>query len=160
LPATVLARWREELATLPDDAAANERRKRIEAALDQGHGSSMLLNPAVAELVERSFLYADGLRYRLHAWMIMPNHVHLLATPLGDWTLSAILKAWKSYTAREANTLLRRKGTFWAPDYFDRAIRDDAHYANTLAYIAANPVKARLCKAPEDWRFSSSWKGR
>jgi REP element-mobilizing transposase RayT len=78
---------------------------------------------------------------------------------LGE-TLSDIVQAWKSFSARRINAVLDRRGTLWAPEYFDRAIRDDAHYANVVAYIAMNPVKARLCARPEDWRFSSAWKGR
>ena len=114
----------------------------------------------MAELVENAMLHFDRERYRLHAWTIMPNHGHVLATPLGEHSLSAILQAWKSFTARKANEILVRKGSFWAPEYFDRAIRDEAHYSNALTYIAMNPVKAGLCGTPEDWRFSNAWKGR
>ncbi len=160
LPSTVLERWKNELSQLSDDGAAAKRRMRIEHALDSGHGSSSLADPRIAELVEYSLLYSNGDRYRLHAWTIMPNHVHVLATPLGRHSLSEILQVWKSFTARKANEILARSGTFWAPEYFDRAIRDEAHYANAAAYIAMNPVKAGLCGRPEDWRFSSAWKAR
>jgi REP element-mobilizing transposase RayT len=160
LPAALLQRWADEFAHLAEDEAAAKRRVRIERALDSGHGHASLLVPAVAELVENALLYFDGERYRLHAWTVMPNHVHVLATPRPEQSLSAILQAWKSFTARRANGILARDGSFWAPEYFDRAIRDKAHYSNALAYIAMNPVKAGLCGAPEDWRFSSAWKGR
>src|SRR5262245_9412422 len=90
LPATLLAQWRNELERLPNEEAAKERRIRIERALDQGRGSCALRNPAVAETLEQTLLKFDGEKYRLHAWTIMPNHVHVLATPLGAATLSAI----------------------------------------------------------------------
>jgi REP element-mobilizing transposase RayT len=160
LPRTVLDQWREELEAMPPGAAQTERRKRIELALDRGHGSLALRNPKIADIVEESLLQFDNVRYRLQAWVIMPNHVHALITPVGQWTLSQITQVWKSYTSRKANVVLGRCGTFWAPEYFDRAIRDEAHYANVVAYFAANPVKAGLCKRPDDWRYSSSWHGR
>lgn len=160
LPKDVLERWKNELAHLPDDEAATKRRIRIERALDSGHGHGSLRLSAVAELVENTLLHDDGELYRLHAWTIMPNHVHVLATPLGEHSLSEILQAWKSITSRRANTILGRTGSFWAPEYFDRVVRDEEHYSNTVAYIAINPVRAGLCGAPEDWRFSSAWKGR
>jgi putative DNA methylase len=160
LPTTLLNTWRDELARLPDVAATLERRKQIEAALDRGHGEGHLANPLIAELTENAFLHFDAERYRLHAWCIMPNHVHIVATPLGDWTLAKIVHSWKSFTATKSNALLRRSGSFWAREYFDRAIRDDVHYANAVGYAAMNPVKAGLCKCPEEWRFSSAWASR
>jgi putative DNA methylase len=160
LPAVVLERFRHELAHLEENEAAIKRRIRIDHALDSSYGHAWLADPRIAELVEYSLLYSDGDRYRLHAWTIMPNHVHVLATPLGTHSLSEILQVWKSFTARKANEILRRKGTFWAPEYFDRAIREEVHFENALAYVVMNPVKAGLCDAPEEWRFSSVWRGR
>jgi putative DNA methylase len=124
--------------------------------LDRGQGSAALSDPAVGEVVEGALLHFDAARYRLHAWCIMPNHVRALITPLADWTLSQITHSWKSFTSKRANTLLESQGAFWAPEYYDRAIRDNTHYATIVEYIAMNPVKARLCTKPEDWRFSSA----
>jgi putative DNA methylase len=140
LPTELLDRWEVQLETLTNSARDHERRKRIEQALDSGCGSGALTNPAVGELVENALLYFDGERYRLHAWCVMPNHVHVLVTPLQAETLSAIMHSWKSFTSKKANALLQQQGAFWAPEYFDRAIRDAAHYANALEYIAMNPV--------------------
>src|SRR5690242_5327679 len=81
LPSTLLKRWTDELAGLPDNEASQKFRRRIEQALDAGYGSQALLSPAVALIVETAFLHFDMQRYRLHAWTIMPNHVHVLATP-------------------------------------------------------------------------------
>ena len=47
--------------------------------------------------------------------------------------------------------------TFWQADYFDRYIRDQEHYRKVVRYIENNPVKARLCTRPADYRFSSAW---
>ena len=146
LPAALLEGWREELRTLLHERVTIERLDRIERALDQGHGSAALARSDVADLVERSLLHFDNERYRLEAWVIMPTHVHVLATPLGAWTLSAITQGWKSFTARYANRLLGREGRFWAPDYFDRAIRDERHFGNALGYIAMNPCQGWIVR--------------
>ena len=160
LPSSLLQRWEDELQKLANDARDEERRKRIERALDSGHGSGALAQPTIGEAVEDALLYFDASRYRLHAWVVMPNHVHVMVTPVGGERLSAIVHSWKSFTAKKANALLGQKGTFWATEHFDRAIRDDVHFSNAVAYFAMNPVKAGLCGTPEAWRFSSSWQGR
>ena len=156
LPQVLLERWRQELArekSIDVDAAL---RKRIEAYLDEGHGSMYLREERIACLVQDAPLYFDGERYRLSAWVVMPNHVHLLATPCDGYTLSRIMHSIKSFTAKEANKLLKRTGHFWQTESFDRYIRDAKHFAATVRYIENNPVKARLCSAPHEWLFSSA----
>ena len=160
LPSSLRQRWGEELKGLTEDERSNERRKRIERALDSGHGSGALASTAIGELVENALLYFDGARYRLIGWCIMPNHVHVLASPIAGYTLSRIVHSWKSYTSKKANALLHRSGTFWSTEYFDRVVRDAAHHANVVDYIVMNPVKAGLCGRPDEWRFSSAWRGR
>jgi putative DNA methylase len=156
LPRTLLETWREELAHLPDTEATRERRQRIEAALDAGHGECLLRNSEVGALVEHALLHFDQQRYKLHAWVIMPNHVHVLITPFEGYTLSSILHSWKSFTAKSANQLLGRTGTFWLEEYFDRSIRNEEHYNRVVEYIHNNPVKAGLCVATEEWGLSSA----
>jgi REP element-mobilizing transposase RayT len=87
----------------------------------------------------------------------MPNHVHLLATRFEHYTLSAIMQSFKSITSHKANKALQRNGEFWMPEYFDRYMRSAEHYRKTVQYIENNPVKARLCARPEEYRFSSAW---
>ncbi len=160
LPSVVLTAWQHELDAMPQDEALLERRRRIERALDLGHGEPLLSGVAVGGLVERALLHFDGDRYRMHAWAIMPNHVHVVATPMGTNTLSSITHSWKSFTATAANRLLGRQGSFWAPEYFDRAIRDRQHYLDAVNYVEMNPVVAGLCERPQDWRHSSAWAGQ
>lgn len=160
LPAVALERLRDDLKRKAKDDRALKRRIRIEEALDRGRGSAVLSKPEVGEIVERGLLYFDAERYRLHAWCVMPNHVHALATPLGKWTLSEITHSWKSFTSKRVNALLGTRGAFWAPEFYDRAIRDHAHYAAVIDYIAMNPVEAKLCARPGDWRFSNAWHRR
>ena len=155
LPQDLLLQWEEELQRLTENDRETERRRRMEAALDRGYGACWLRRPAVAVLVRDALLHFDGKRYRLHEWVIMPNHVHVLATPLDGTSLSGIVHSWKSYTAKQANKVLKRQGEFWQKDYFDRFMRDDEHYQATAEYIHRNPVMAGLCEKEEDWEWSS-----
>lgn len=160
LPALLVQRWREELVRLSVASADVMLRRRIEMALDRGFGEQHLSDPRIAAIVEAALLHFHDERYRLHAWCIMPTHVHVLARMLGDNTLSSVLHGWKSYSSKQANLVLGRSGRFWAPEYHDRLIRDDEHFASAVHYINMNPVVAGLCRDPREWRFSSSWRGR
>ena len=155
LPRALLRQWDDERRRLPDTRQESQRRERIEAALDQGHGACWLSRPEIAALVRDALRYFDGDRYHLHGWVIMPNHVHVLVTLRGDGSLSGVAHSWKSHTAHQANKILGRKGTFWHVDYFDRFMRDEKHFSTTLDYIHWNPVKAGLCAEPGDWQWSS-----
>ncbi len=161
LPREKLRELDAELERLPPGRRDAERRVRIEQWLDAGSGCCALAHPAVAEYVENALLHFDGDRYRLLAWCVMPNHVHVLAEcrrPLPD-----IVQGWKSFTARWA---LRRNDElrlgvpdpkhFWMREYWDRYIRDENHLAAVIAYIHDNPVKAGLCRHPAEWRWSSA----
>jgi putative DNA methylase len=157
MPQEVLGRWEAELAHLPEEDFNEERRQRVDTYLDQGYGSCYLRQEPIARIVQENLLHFDGERYCLHAWVVMPNHVHVLFTPLTGWNLDRILHSWKSYTANQSNELLHRQGSFWQADFFDRYIRNVRHFDRALAYIESNPVKARLCAYPEDWRWSSAF---
>ena len=156
LPAEQLEAWRQALQHLPAVRADAELRERIERYLGTGVGEAWLGDPAIACLVEGALLYFDGERYRLHAWVVMPNHVHTLLTPLARQSLSRIVHAWKSFTAKKANQTLGREGAFWQPDYFDRFVRSQEHFDRTVGYVESNPVKAGLCASPEAWPFGSA----
>lgn len=159
LPRPVLAQIESAVADL-GAKTDSERRRRIEDWLDAAGGSCWLRDPRIAGLVEDAILFLDRRKYHLHAWVVMPNHVHVLLTPIGPMTLAVIIHSLKSYTAKEANRLLCRTGTFWQREYFDRAIRDSDHFRDAVAYIEANPLKAGLCARVGDWRFSSARLGR
>ncbi|MBC8030469.1 MAG: transposase [Pyrinomonadaceae bacterium] len=157
MPQQLLQRWRAELSNEQNIDIDAALRRRIENYLDQGYGECHLSNSGIDELLQNAFLFFDGHRYRLTAWVIMPNHTHLLMTPCAGYELSSVLHSLKSFTANEANKLLCRKGQFWQPESFDRWIRDADHFEKVISYIENNPVKARLCAKAEDWPFSSAW---
>ena len=154
-PHQMLALWADELAHLPRDEVTTEQYRRIERYIDRGAGEAWLRDERIASLVQDALLYFDGERYHLHAWVVMPNHVHALVTTADSHGLPGIVHSWKSYTANRANRLLKRQGDFWHRDYYDRYIRDDRHYATAVAYIEANPVRAKLCACVNEWTFSS-----
>jgi len=129
---------------------------KVEALLDAGHGACWLSKPDIAGLVSDALKHFDGQRYKFRAWVIMPNHVHAVVWPMPDNKLSDILHSWKSFTSKAANKLLNRAGEFWQKESLDHWIRDDEELARLTAYIENNPVKARFCKCPEDWKWNSA----
>ena len=152
-------KWKAALTLarhLDDDVKKLRMISKLEAQLDLGRGVCHLKNPKIAALVEKALLYFDGERLQLHAWCVMPNHVHVLLTPHTGYSVAKIVKSWKSYTARRANCLLGLKGPFWETDYYDRYIRNPDHFQKARNYIENNPVKAGLCEKPEDWAFGSA----
>jgi REP element-mobilizing transposase RayT len=124
--------------------------------LDRGWGACWLRQDAIARIVEDAFLLFDGERYRLHAWTIMPNHVHVLFSQSAGNPLGAVIASWKRFTAAQANRSIGRNGSFWQKDYWDRFIRDDEHFAAAEHYIDANPVKAGLTEVAHHWRWGSA----
>ena len=146
---------REEFEVILKESEDSARRKKLEAWLDRGHGECWLRNRAVAELVEKTLLEADGKDYQLRAWVVMPNHVHLV---VGVWDvpLVKLINGWKGKISRRANLRLRRSGKFWQEDYYDTLIRDETHLKRAIRYTEQNPVKAFLSKAARDWPWSSA----
>ena len=153
-----------QLGTAAPQSAALQEIERdyyreLEQYLDRGCGQCWLRRAEIAELVANALCFFAGTRYRLNAWVVMPNHVHVVLWPMPNHTLSGIVQSWKRFTAREANKLLSRTGQeFWQPEPFDHWIRNDEEYGRCCRYVVNNPVKARLCPAPEDWRWSSAWR--
>jgi len=116
----------------------------LQEYLDRGYGSCSLKIPEIAILVQDALLFFDNERYKLISWVIMPNHVHLLIEINAGYSMPKVIQSWKGFTARKANQLLGSSGHFWQRDYFDRYIRNEEHYYNTIDYIHDNPVKAGL----------------
>ena len=156
LPRNLLVRLKEELKFEPSAQASSIMRRRVEAYLDQGHGSCYLRDRRVAEMVQKALLFHDPVKYNLVAWVVMPNHAHMLCTPCAEYSLAEIMHSIKSFTSSEANRILNRAGRFWQKEYFDRYIRNTRQFSKTVSYIENNPVKANLCVRPEQWQFSSA----
>jgi REP element-mobilizing transposase RayT len=132
--------------------------EKVDSQLDAGHGHRWLKREEIAELVRDALMFFVSDRYDLHCWGIMPNHVHAVLRPLGNWTLSSILKSWKNFTALKANRVLQRQGNgFWQNESYDHLCRDADDLSNCCAYVINNPVSARLCTKPEQWKWSSAY---
>jgi REP element-mobilizing transposase RayT len=174
VPKKIIDEWRQALAieqsSPAHDAPATrqvaglqqhieaELHRRILAYEDAGHGACHLRAPRITHLVQNALLHFDGQRYRLLAWCVMPNHVHVVIEPLAPHRPSEIVHSWKSFTANAANKHLRRSGDFWMREYHDRYIRNSTHLANAIAYTESNPVKAGLVADKTGWCWSSAYR--
>jgi REP element-mobilizing transposase RayT len=150
-PTALRAEW-ESLLQVEDDL---ERHRQLESYLDKGRGVCHLRRPEIAGLVEEAFRFYHGKHYDLRAWVVMPNHIHVLFK-VDKTSLGKIVKLFKDYTAREANKLLKRRGQFWADGYWDTYMRDREHELRTQRYIENNPVKAGMVQVAKDWSRSSA----
>jgi Rad3-related DNA helicase/REP element-mobilizing transposase RayT len=124
--------------------------QRIEKFLDSGTGECLLAKDEIATIVRDALKRSDGIWYRLLAWSIMPNHVHVVAQTMPGGDLSKILQSWKGSSAREINRVLGRDGTVWMSEYYDHLIRDEADLVHAVEYAWANPDHANLQNWP--WR--------
>lgn len=149
------ANRREEWAHLLAIEDEREKRRKLEEYLDRGFGECHLRNARVAEFIEQALAHHHERRFQLLAWVVMPNHVHVLVQ-VWQVPLSRIVQNWKSIIAVEANRILNRAGRFWQPEYWDRFMRDEEQIGKAARYIENNPVKAHLCREPQDWAFSSA----
>lgn len=113
--------------------------ERFQKWLDAGYGECVLGQSAVREIVAKALKYFDSTRYLLREWVIMPNHVHAIVTPLVGHKLSDIFHSWKSYTANQINRLLKRKYKLWQKEPFDHIIRGPDSLERIERYIHANP---------------------
>jgi REP element-mobilizing transposase RayT len=118
-------------------------------------GAQSLRLSEIASVVIEAVQFAERPleRYDLHAYAVMPNHVHLLVTPKVD--VSKLLRSLKGFTARRANRLLGRAGQpFWQEESYDHWVRSEGEFDRIGRYIFFNPVRAGLVARPEDYPWS------
>ena len=175
MPASCRSEW-EHLLEIED---VREKRTKLEEYLDRGVGECQLRQARIAQLTEETMLHFHNNRYELIAWCVMPNHVHVLAhvwqTPLGK-----MIQSWKRFSATNSGALrterrspnrrvsaddrnapARRAALQWQREYWDTFMRGEEQEKKAIRYIENNPVKAKLCRTPEQWEFSSSrFRGR
>jgi len=118
-------------------------------------GPKYLANPAIAEIVKNAIHFHNGKQYVLETFCIMPNHVHIVLSPIESggnyYSISKILHSLKRFSAREANIVLNRQGQFWQHESYDHAVRDDAELGRIIMYVLNNPIRAGLSP---DWVYS------
>jgi REP element-mobilizing transposase RayT len=122
-------------------------------------GPRWLIEPRIAVIVAEALLHGDHVRrsYDLFAWVVMPNHVHVVMDPVIP--LSEIMRWLKTATGNRANKLIAKTGTpFWRREYYDRWIRSPKELSAVIGYVEDNPVRSGLSASPEEWRWSSAFK--
>jgi REP element-mobilizing transposase RayT len=120
-------------------------------------GPVWLRDTRIAQMVTNTILHGESERqfYQLRAWVVMPNHVHVLLRP--KTPLSVITRWLKGSTARQANLVLGRTGkAFWQNESFDHRVRTELELDRIVRYVEHNPVSARLANTPRDWAWSSA----
>jgi putative transposase len=177
LPVQVVAEWRREhqrslqaakgLEAEQHGAGSGRAFRDRYACYDQWLdraccGPRYLADERIARLVAEAVQFYSGKRYDLSAYVVMPNHVHLVIRPTEKpdsplfWGLDEIMRSLKGYTGKKANELLHLGGEFWQREYFDHWVRDEEEWIYYVEYTHCNPVKAGLCTKPEDWCWSSA----
>jgi len=128
----------------------------MDRLLDSARSGPMFLRqPAVAQIVLEEIRLPQ---YELHAFAIMPNHVHLLFTAEAE--VAPLLKSLKGRSARRVNQFMNMTGqSFWQDESYDRWVRSDEEFERIRRYIELNPVKAGLALAPEEYPWSSAGAG-
>jgi REP element-mobilizing transposase RayT len=125
--------------------------RKIEEYSDRGTGGCILRHPPIAAAMADALRYGHGKRYRLLAWCIMPNHVHVVCRMFPGFNLGEVVKSWKGYSARAANRILCRTGTVWQREYYDRLIRKEGEFDRAVEYVLSNPERAGLRNWPWVW---------
>jgi REP element-mobilizing transposase RayT len=147
LPLELALQWWKErevaLSEVRNDVDAHRRTqnvfsKKMNTLLDNGHGACWLKRADAAEIVAKALRHFNEERYRLWAYSVMPNHVHVVFAPFERHALSPIMHSWKSFTAKAINRLVKRTGQLWQPEYFDHAIRSQQQFERCIAYTLSN----------------------
>ncbi|MBM4074101.1 MAG: hypothetical protein FJ267_00470 [Planctomycetes bacterium] len=167
IPADVLERWRHERHQWLRNHSINPRaldwRKRLRELapetqrdfysqfstkwhhqLDACHGSCVLKAPDLGQKVAESLLKFDGDRYEMTDFVVMPNHVHILASFRDEESMLNQCEGWKHFQAVQINRAIGSSGRFWQQDGFDHLVRSEEQFLHFRCYIADNPRSARL----------------
>jgi Transposase IS200 like len=143
MPQEKLLQWKEELGVwkrhhpepwTDKDWQEYHRRftRKLEEWLDAGSGSCLFADPGIRGILAETFMHDHGTSVIHHAWVIMPNHVHMLFSPLKR--IELLIQCWKGVSARRIG-----HGPVWQKGYRDTMIRSPEHFANVVRYIRCNP---------------------
>ena len=125
---------------------------------------NFLLRELTRDVIKETCLFHSSTKYDLLALVVMPDHVHILLQPMekgekGFYPLAEILHSIKSYSANQINKILKRRGTVWLDESFDRIVRDANELQEKLNYIINNPLENGLVEKTEDykWLYVKGW---
>lgn len=130
--------------------------KEIDRILDAGHGGRVLAKREIAAIVGEEFARFEGVRYMLHAYVVMPNHVHIVFSLTEGVTVHKVVGSWKRMSARKINEALGKQCALWQKDYFDRIIRSWEHMLRVARYVRRNPAKVKL-REGEYLLYEAGW---
>lgn len=134
--------------------------QKSEAWLDQGYGSCLLRDASNRGVVEDALRYFHMNRQETGAFVVMPNHVHALLRPLGDFSLEQVLKSIKRESSRKINSATGSSGALWQEESYDRIVREPEHLWRCLQYIGRNPAKAKLEQGEQMRWVCESWRNQ
>lgn len=146
-----------------NSALIDDNSKRLFAYIDDSYNHleseiSLISPNTIAQVLRELLLSFRDELYYLYAFTIMPNHVHILLKPNiingGSVPVANIIRRIKGASARKINLILRREGTLWFREYYDRCARNQQELINIVEYIRQNPVKAKLVNTPELWEWT------
>jgi REP element-mobilizing transposase RayT len=128
---------------------------RFDDLLDQNLNEPYWLQqPEIAAINTGALHFYHEKLYRLYAFCIMSNHIHMLFEALPDAPpLETIMQRLKRYTAVQSNRALGREGSFWETESYDHIVRQ-GEFDRILAYILNNPVKAGLVSEWNQWQWT------
>jgi putative transposase len=113
--------------------------------------------PAWAEiLLEQILSCRERGFYKLHAFVIMPDHLHALLTPGAETTVEKAMQMIKGGSSHRIKAELGSSFPIWHAGFHDHWIRDEYEYRTKFAYIATNPVTAKLVSRSEEYEWSSA----
>jgi putative transposase len=106
--------------------------------------------------VAKLFEHRDKGNYRLHEFVLMPNHLHLLLTPSSTTSLEKAMNLIKGGSSHEIHRVRSSKMQIWQSGFHESRVRDFADYKTKADYIRFNPVSAHLVDRPEHWPLGSA----
>jgi putative transposase len=112
--------------------------------------NQLCLPPVAAQLKSSLDAYHGSALWRLHVLVLMPDHLHLLATIPPTTDIQRIVVNWKRFVSRQ--TRVR-----WQQGFFEHRLRALEHFEAKREYLRQNPVRARLAVSPEEWPFLYEW---
>jgi putative transposase len=117
----------------------------------------LFFNKALASIVVEQILSCrDRGFYKLHAFAVMPDHLHVLLTPAETTTIEKAIQMIKGGSAHRMGLERPHKFPIWHAGFHDRWMRDAEEYRSSKRYIEQNPVEAKLVERREEYTLSSA----